>query len=178
MTREILHSDIIFAQRLLAAGCEQSGIATRLTLRGLERQKALLLVQRLQQGEPVAPELALAPCTLRRHRSGYRRCHSRHGHHGRNHQHRLREAPLALPILSQHRPGRRHHLKWYFSRAFVAGIGTLGLVCLGYVLYVAFKAFPTQPNDEYEHYLNRAVLHEQGLHVPPSDNLKKLPGSP
>ena len=175
MTREILHSDIIFARELLEARCEESGIVIRLCLRGIEPRNAKLLVESLRVGEPIAAQTAIAPCSARRHRSGYRRSH-RH----RRDRNPKKHWPLGLsafPVQSHHPGHKRRRLRWYVDRAFAAGVAALGLVCLGYVLYEGYRAWPSEPDPEHSSWMNQLMLHNQGMPIPPSDNLKKLPAS-
>jgi hypothetical protein len=61
MTREILDSDVEFAQRLLAEGQLDTEIATALTRRGIESSMALKLVTDLRSGRRIRPKMILLP---------------------------------------------------------------------------------------------------------------------
>ena len=61
MTREILDSDIEFAQRLLSEGRSDEEIENALSRRGNERGAAARLLTRLRRGEKMRPEMILLP---------------------------------------------------------------------------------------------------------------------
>jgi hypothetical protein len=61
MTHHILQSDIELARKLLAANRPEAEIVAALTRRGVEPAKATRLVEDLQCGRAVAPEIAVMP---------------------------------------------------------------------------------------------------------------------
>ena len=94
MTDTVLPSDIELAKRLIAAGCQESGIIVCLCWRGVGTQQASNLVHQLRQGRRLDP-LVLECSTIGRthHRPG--RSRRGHGNSGM--------------CLASRRHRRRHH---------------------------------------------------------------------
>ena len=61
MTRELLDSDVEFAQRLLAEGRLDGDIVAALGFRGIESSKAVKLVADLRSGRRIRPKMILLP---------------------------------------------------------------------------------------------------------------------
>ena len=61
MTREILDSDVEFAQRLLGEGRSDKEIAVALGLRGIEPAQAADLLTDLRKGRKIRPKMILLP---------------------------------------------------------------------------------------------------------------------
>jgi hypothetical protein len=175
MTHGIVQSDIEIAERLLEAGCEESGIIAWLCWRGVGTEQAARLVESLRKGELVTPELPLTPGTYRDISSTSlpRRLHgSRIACRRVRLTHRPRRCHLRRKRL---RLGRKL-MRWAAGILASAGVAW----CLGYVSYctwgglMALREYqdPYTWDHKWEQDLNRS---RAGLQYPGLGDLGSLP---
>ena len=65
MTREILDSDVEFAQRRMEAGRSDNELVTALGFRGIEPDRAAHVVKDLRSGKRIRPNMILVPKRVR-----------------------------------------------------------------------------------------------------------------
>lgn len=121
MTHLVLQADIELAKRLIAAGCQESGIVASLCWRGVGREEAITLVRRLRQGcwiDPAACESSADhPIQIPRARG------SRHRHRG------MRPTSLRHHV---------HHHRTSWRRAFRKAVRWSGATAAACLVFWSF----------------------------------------
>jgi hypothetical protein len=129
MTHMVLQSDIDLTKRLMAAGCQESGIIAWLCWRGVDQQEAAKLVQDLCNGGRSSPLFQEDTATYL----------------GQAHRHRTRTSRFTPST----RPARLHHrrLPWHLvvKRVFWRSVGAtfcililFSFALVGYGVYLEF----------------------------------------